>query len=207
MLPRNSVEEIPFKDRLEFTFDYIDKEITAMGWLVGLSATLGGAAISQPLLRIHDKEMSLGWIVGTYPESAMMMVGCLLLFGASICFLSQRIKLTTRYGFACQYILDGDDPTDILTDLIQWKSWRLYTWGVRLFAIGVLQVIGGLIFLMWSVGQYRASFSYGEVLLWALGIPMIAIVVSTKRCRRYPQVAVGYLRRRLRSTRPGKDIG
>ncbi len=125
-------EPVAFDVRLRFTFDYLDREITAMGWLAGIAASIVGAAISQPFLRVggpgasDGREARLSEMMLSRPESMLMSVGCAIVLGSAVCFLTQRVKLTTKYGSACDRLLIGGDPTDVLRTITGWRAWQPY---------------------------------------------------------------------------------
>lgn len=159
--------------RIKFTLDYFDKEITAMGWLAGIAAAVAGAGISQPLFKDNGMgDVRLGSLLTKYPESALMLIGCALLIGSAVCFLAQRLKLTTRYGQACSLLLSEKDPIQLLNGLISWRSWRLYKWGRDLLGIGMTQTAVGLILLNWRIAQQNVSMTRTRSILTATGVPL-----------------------------------
>lgn len=144
-----------------------------MGWLSGIAAAIAVGAVSQPLFKTASDHSvrRLSELLLDQADSVAMTLGCILVLGSAVCFLAQRVKITTRYGGVCDRLLAGEDPTTMLRSLTGWKAWRLYKWAVDLLIIGVIEISIGFVAV-----AYRASHprNAAEPEPWLLAISLAA---------------------------------
>ena len=159
--------------RVKIALEYLDKEMTTLGWLAGIPVALVAFLVKDVVLPVKDvvlpdKTHALDLPTLSQVSVALFLVGCLVLLGASAFFLGQRIKTATRYGDITRCLLQSQMPIAIarLTDTIEEEGrnpdsdfWKQYFWGVRLLSLGVFELIAamGMLFLnrapggIWSV--------------------------------------------------------
>jgi hypothetical protein len=74
-------------------------------------------------------------------------------------------------------LLADSNPTDLLNQLLLWKSWRPYLWGLDLFAVGAVQTAIGVVYLSWRIDQ-GSSMSYRLGMWIGFGAPALVLTIT-----------------------------
>ena len=203
-----SLGEISAETTLKTSLDYLDKEMTAMGWLAGIPVGIAAFAVKAFLL---PRALSDGTIVsptaGSFESApaALILLGCILLLGASGGFLAQRVKTTTRYGHVCSTLLRGSLNKRLLIETIDWDDgfWRPYVWALRALSLGFIELTIGIALLTARQGNPNAlAYLDGSfVTVWGVAVILPLVLFALYRGPiRLIRHGARQFRRALRST-------
>jgi hypothetical protein len=129
--------------------EYLDKEMTIMGILSGVSLVAPAGILSAVLGDHSDVKIAL-WNTGQF----FIVAGSALCVVASLCFYKQRSTLAWFYGQICFAEALEDKTTrsetlrEWLTDADSWATWWPYGAAFAVLIAGFAEYLLALIFLL-----------------------------------------------------------